>query len=51
MYPGSPTPAFVRFVGVTGHFSTFAVVIATPVAPPTDTLPPASSALVTPTPT
>ncbi|MBI5385686.1 MAG: hypothetical protein HZA90_13490 [Verrucomicrobia bacterium] len=49
--PGSlATPAFVQFNGVAGHFSTYAVVIATPLTPPTDTLPPTSSAGVTPTP-
>ncbi|MBI5387968.1 MAG: hypothetical protein HZA90_25170 [Verrucomicrobia bacterium] len=44
--PGSPAPATVRFVGVTGHFSTFAVVIATPLTPPPQPLPAAPSALV-----
>jgi uncharacterized repeat protein (TIGR01451 family) len=43
---GDPTvPTTVRFTGVTGHFSTFAVVIATPIL---DTTPPVISNVPTP---
>ena len=43
---GDPTvPTTVRFTGVTGHFSTFAVVIATPIL---DTTPPVLSNVPTP---
>jgi hypothetical protein len=44
--PGSPAPATVQFVGVTGHFSTFAVVVASPTTPPTTQPPAAPSTLV-----
>ena len=37
--PAGTVPAFVRFDGVAGHFSTYAVALITPVPPP-DTTPP-----------